>query len=207
VRDGDGGAAVHEAFERGLHEAFAGGVQGAGRLVEDEDARVGEQHPRDSEPLLLPAGQAVAALADGGVPAGVQPADALADVRGLGRRGQLVVGGVGPAVAQVVPDGRVEQVGLLRHDADRAAERGQRQVADVVAVELHAAGVDVVQARHEVGGGGLACAARPDEGHQRTGGHVEADAVQRPRPVGVVPEADVLEADVALDVALVDGDG
>ena len=38
VRDGDRGPSVEQRLERGLHETLAGGVEGRGGLVEDEDA-------------------------------------------------------------------------------------------------------------------------------------------------------------------------
>ena len=54
----------HQPLQRGLDQPLAHGVEGGGRLVEDEDPRILEQHPRDRDPLLLAARQLVAALAD-----------------------------------------------------------------------------------------------------------------------------------------------
>ncbi len=53
------------------------------------------------------------------------------------RRGllELLVGRVGPREAQVVAHGAVEEVGVLRDDADGPAERREAEVAHVVAVE------------------------------------------------------------------------
>ena len=47
-----------------LDQPLADGVERGRRLVEDQDPRVLEQHPRDRDPLLLAARQLVAALAD-----------------------------------------------------------------------------------------------------------------------------------------------
>ena len=63
VGDGEGGAAVRELFKRLLHQAFAFVVQGAGRLVQDQDRWVFEEHAGDGNALLLAAGQLYAALA------------------------------------------------------------------------------------------------------------------------------------------------
>ena len=63
------------------------------------------------------------------------------------RRLELVVGGVGPGVEQVVADRGVEQVGLLGDHADDLAERREGDPPDVVAVDLDGAGIDVVEAR------------------------------------------------------------
>ena len=47
----------------------------------------------------------------------------------------LVVGGVGPGVAQVLADRLVEQVRVLHHEADGVAQRLEREVAHVVPVD------------------------------------------------------------------------
>jgi hypothetical protein len=64
VRDDEARAAFHRFFERGLDERFVFGIECGGRFVEDEDARVFEEHARDREALTLAAGEFVAALAD-----------------------------------------------------------------------------------------------------------------------------------------------
>src|SRR5688500_15791171 len=53
VCDGDGGAPLHQALERGLDEPLAHRVQRRGRLIEDQDARILEQDARDRHALLL----------------------------------------------------------------------------------------------------------------------------------------------------------
>ena len=40
VRDAEGGAADHERFEGGLNGSLRLSIEGAGRLIEDEDGRV-----------------------------------------------------------------------------------------------------------------------------------------------------------------------
>jgi hypothetical protein len=82
VGDGDGRPPCHEPLEGCLKEPFARRVERADGLVEDEDPWVGEQDSRDREALLLAAGEPVAPFPDDGVPAGVEPVDAVADVRG-----------------------------------------------------------------------------------------------------------------------------
>jgi hypothetical protein len=95
VGDDEAGAALHEPLEGRLHEGLALGVEGAGGLVEDEDAGVLEDRAGDREALPLPAGEVDAALAEVGVVAGGQDADELVGVGGLGGLDDLVVGGAG----------------------------------------------------------------------------------------------------------------
>ena len=114
-----------------LDQPLADRVEGRRRLVEDQDAGVLEQDPGDRDPLLLAARQLVAALADHRVVAVGQLGDPIVDRRRARGRDQLVVGRLGPGVAQVVADRRVEQVRLLGHEADRLAQRGEGDPADV----------------------------------------------------------------------------
>jgi len=65
------------------------------------------------DPLLLAARQPVATLTDHGVVAVGQPADEVVQVGGGGGGDQLLVGGVGAGVAQVVGDRGVKQEGVL----------------------------------------------------------------------------------------------
>ena len=64
MRNDDRRAVGEQRFERGLDELLGDAVEVRGGLVEYEDARVLEDHARDREPLLLAAGEAVAALAN-----------------------------------------------------------------------------------------------------------------------------------------------
>ena len=102
VGDRDRRAALHESLEGGLDEPLGDGVERRGRLVEDEDPRILEQHPGDGDALLLAARQLVAALADDRVVALGQLGD-----RGRGwprrarRRLELRVGRFGLRVEQV----------------------------------------------------------------------------------------------------------
>src|SRR5438034_43982 len=57
VGNRDRGAVLHQPLQRRLDEPLAHGIESRGRLVEDEDPRVLEQHPRDRDTLLLAARQ------------------------------------------------------------------------------------------------------------------------------------------------------
>ncbi len=64
VRDDEGGAALHHFVERSGDPRLGHRIERAGCLVEDQDRRVLEQGPRDSEALTLAAGQKPPAFAD-----------------------------------------------------------------------------------------------------------------------------------------------
>ena len=131
----DRGAALGELLERLLDRALGLDVERAGRLVEHEHGRVAQDRAGDRDALLLAAGEAEAALADDGVVAVGQPGDRVVDLGGAGGLLDLLVAGVRPREAQVLAHGGVEQVGLLRDDADGVGERAEGQLADVDAVD------------------------------------------------------------------------
>ena len=76
------------------------------------------------------------------------------------------------------------------------AQRVERHVADVDAVDRHASGGDVVEARHERRERRLARARVADERDRAAGGDVEVDVLEHGPAVHVL-ERHVLEADVA----------
>src|SRR5687768_2779242 len=57
----EGGASPHQALERLFDQMLALGVEGAGGLVEDEDARIAQHRPSDGDALLLSPGELDAA--------------------------------------------------------------------------------------------------------------------------------------------------
>ena len=76
----------------------------------------------------------------------------------------LGVAGAGAADADVLGDRAVEEAGVLEDDGDRAAQAGEGDVGDVVAVDQDAPRVGLAQALEQRERGGLAGAGRADEG-------------------------------------------
>ena len=182
MRDRDRRPALGEPVERLLHEPLGLGVERARRLVEHEHRRVAQDRPRDRDPLLLAAREAVAALADDGVVA----------VRAA-RRSR---GGSAPP-GRLPRSPRRSRPGLAkrrfsRTDAwkryvscettpTRLASDAKVQVADVDAVDRDAAAVDVVEPRDEVAERRLAGAGLADDRGRRPGRDRRSDDVlQRP---------------------------
>jgi predicted amidohydrolase len=141
------------------------GIERRGRFVEDQDRRVLQEHARDRQPLLLAAGQFDAALADDRVQPGRQARYHARPAAPAGRHRMIgLVGGAEAAIGDVLADRAAEQEDVLLHDADLAAQRGERHVPDIDAVDGDRAGADLVEARQQRADGGLAGAGRTDEG-------------------------------------------
>ena len=118
--------------------------------------------------------------------------------RELGGGDALVVGGVEPAVADVVHDGAGEQVHVLQDHAERTAQVGLLDLVDVDAVVADLAVGDVVEAVDQVRDGRLARAGGADEGDLLAGLRVHAYMPWSTCLSGRVAEVDVVHADIAL---------
>src|SRR5690606_319449 len=107
----------------------------------------------------------------------------------------LILGGFRPAKGDVGADGVGEKRRLLQDDADLRAQRVERDVANVVIVDRHAALQHVVEARDQVDNGGLAGAGRAEQGDDLSGRGVQRHVVQN-FPTAKIGEGNVFQADV-----------
>jgi hypothetical protein len=138
VRDGDRGAAPHGDLQRGLHRAFALGVERRGGLVEQQQRRVLQHRARDGHPLALAAGQAQAALADfGAVAVGQARTNSSTKAARAAASASSSVASAGRSGCSPAP--MPEKItGFLRHHRDAPAQVGQAQPAHVDAVDAQA---------------------------------------------------------------------
>ena len=102
----------------------------------------------------------------------------------------------GSGEAEVLPHSRVEEIRLLRDDADRRSQRLEGQAPNVRAVDRDGALARVVEPGDEVRARRLARAGLPDERGLRPRRHLEGDVLERPRRV-VVAKPDGVELDLA----------
>ena len=123
VRDHERRAPLHHLGERVLDAVLGGGVHARGGVVEDQDARLGEQRPRDRHPLALAAAEREPALADQRVEPLGQLVEQLAEPGAHGGLPHLVLGRVRPRVGDVLAERRREQERVVRHHRHLAAQR------------------------------------------------------------------------------------
>ena len=197
VGDDDRRAAAQQPVESALDEDLRRPVDVRRRLVEDEDARIGEERPRDRDQLALACRQAGAALAHRVCEPGVEAARDPVDADRLRHVGHHLVRRLGPREADVVGDRPREQERILQDDPELAAVRAQLQLAQVVAVHADRAVVRVVEAADELRGRGLAAARLADEREAAAGRNVDVDRVQH--RLLAVREGDAIDVQVALD--------
>src|SRR5919107_776286 len=189
VRDHERGAPDHQAFPAVQDDGLRPRVDGRRRLVQDADRGVFQKGPRDADALAFAAGELGPALAEYGLVLVRQAHDEVVGV-GVSRRPDDVIHArPEPPVEDVFGYGAREQQRFLQHDADLPAQRRERQLAKVDAVEQDAASRRVVESGKGAYEGGLAGTGRADKG----------DTLSRPRL-----ERDVLECVDATLIAEVD---
>ena len=194
--DHDRRASARDALERRLDLPLGEAVERRRRFVEHQNRRRLQHRARDRDPLLLAARKLEAALADRRLIALRQRADEPVDLGVLGRRVDVRLARAVAPVADVVDDRIVEQHRVLRHHADRGAQRTLGDRADVLPVDQDAPGGRLVEPEQEPRDRRLAGARRPDDGDRVARRRLERNAAQD-RPGGIIGELDVLEPDRA----------
>ena len=171
VGDDHHGPAARDAQQVGVDQRLALGIERAGGLVEDQDARIGDQRARDREALPLAAGEVGRAFLDVGLVAVRHALDEFFGAGQPGRAHRVVQRQARPAGEDVVADRAAEQEVVLQHDAEALAQVAQVDLAQIGAVDLHIAGVVAVDALQQAGDGRLAGAAtaRPGRAWCRQG--------------------------------------
>jgi hypothetical protein len=152
-----------ELADRRVHLALAFDVEGAGRLVEEQELRPLVERPRQENPLPLSAGQAGAHVAHQRVPAHRHCLDLVGD---RGDAGALPgPRGIGVAVEEgdVVDDRAGEELVFLHHRADHVAPGAQAHLLQVDTADPDLPGLRREDAEHALQQGRLAAARRPDD--------------------------------------------
>ena len=179
VRDDDHRPPAGDTQEIGTDDRLALRIQGAGRFIEDEDARIVDQRARDRQPLLLTAREVGRSFLDIGIVAVRHPLDELV---GAGQmRGAHDVGEVEPGAAgnDVVADRSTEQEIVLQNDAEPLAQMAQVDFLEIDAVKLEEPTVVAVDPLQQPGDRRFSRAAPPDNAEHGSGRNVKADPVQR----------------------------
>ena len=195
-------AVIGQPTHDGQHLADQLRVQRGRRLVEEHELRTHRQCTGDRHTLLLTAGE----LDRPGVRL-VGQTDLVQQLAGVGLRLRLRLTldlhrGFGDVGEHRAVGEEVE--GLEDHSDISALLRGVPlgdlveptvllPVADEVALDLDASGVDLLQVVHAPQQGGLARTGRADEAGHRSGGHVEVDALEHIEGTEALP--DVTEGD------------
>jgi hypothetical protein len=201
MRDGNHGLAGHERGKARLDGGLDFAVERGGRLVKHENRRVLENDAGDRNALALTAGQFDPALTDMGLKAPppakiLKLGNELARVRELGSRDDLRLGGVRPAIADVVANGAVQQRGVLGDDRDLRPQALLGHVGDILAVDEDPAALEIKEAQQKIDQGRFAGARPSHQAALLPGPHLKGQIVDQ-AALAAIAEANILETDFA----------
>ena len=196
VRDHKCGSALHQLVHAALYDLFGTGIDGGGRLIENQHRRVGDRRTGDGKELALALGEVCAVSMQHGLVAVRETADEAVGVGQFCRRLHLFIGGIQFAEADVIGDGAGEQIGLLQDNAEGPAQVRLFDLVDVDIVIADFTALDIVETIDQVGDRRLAGAGRTDEGDFLARQGMQVDVMQHDFVIGVA-EIDVLERDIA----------
>jgi hypothetical protein len=161
-----------------LYPHFRLGIERGSRLVQNDHRRVFQERACDAYPLALSSRQLHAALAHGSVVTQRQTPHEFIAMRGDGRCDDLAIAGLGPTEADVLHDGAMEQRYFLRHHRNGGAQAVLGDAAHRLAVDQDCAGLNVVEALHQVHERGFAGSRRTHDSDLLSGWNVEVEIVQ-----------------------------
>ena len=148
------GTVFLQLIQRRLNGTLRLGIQRRGGFIKDQDRAVTQQRAGNSNTLALAAGQHHAILADDGIQTIIHLVDEIHGVghaRGLFNLLAAVLFGTG--IGDIVGDGIVEQMHVLRNQRHLVAQRAQLVLAQVVAIQQDLPLVDIVEAGDQAGNG------------------------------------------------------
>ena len=196
VSDDDRRTALHHFRERSPDLVLLCRVDRRGRVVEDQDARVGEHRTRDGDALTLTTGERVSVLADDRVVPLGEVAHELVGARELGGPYDGLGGRFRIGERDVVAHAVGEQERVFEDETDGTTHLVQSHPAHIGAVDPHVTGVHVVEAREEPRNRGLAGSRRADERDRLAAFDEKVETVEHRRAASVT-EGHPLEADRA----------
>ena len=166
MRDGKGRPAHHELVESRLHDLLALRIERRRRLIEDQNARILQDGACDRDALTLSTRKIQSTFADLRLIALGKLQDEFLGVRRTRRLLNFLVRRFKSAVADILTHAARKEHRFLRHDANLFAQRVERHVTHVVAIDLDHTFVHLVETRYEIRDRRLARARRADEGHE-----------------------------------------
>ena len=181
-----------------LRDLFLGQVvEGAGRLIQDQDPRLGGDGTGDQDPLFLTAGDPALALGDDRVHAHGHITDVLGDPGNLSR----LPGGIhvqpGSRDRDVGENVVLEELSVLAHDAHSAPERPGVDPGQVPAVVEDRAALRGLEAQEQADQGRFAAACAADDGDIFARPDLEGEVLEHIGCIFFIAEGDMAHLQAA----------
>ena len=199
VGNGDGRTILHQFFKRILYHAFAFGIEGGSRFVQDEDRRILQDGAGNANALALTAGELTAPVANHGVISLLACHDEIVCIGYLGSFHHLFHSGIFYPEGNVVEEGIIEQNRFLVHITHDATEVVQGGGLHVYTINQDFTFLYIVVTGNQVHHGRLARAGLAYQSNGLAFSDGQVDVFQN--PLRVVLEGYVLEFNLFLQRA------
>ncbi|MNH91728.1 hypothetical protein D3C73_442960 [compost metagenome] len=143
-------SAFHQRVHRLLDLDFSPCIDAACRFIENQDGRVRQNCPGNSQQLLLPLRNIGGFLVQNSVIAQRKCADKVIGMRSFGGPHHIGFCSTLTAIGDVVTDGSVEQPGILEHHTEFAAQLTALHISNVETVDDNLAAADFIEAHQQV---------------------------------------------------------
>src|SRR6266487_1214967 len=195
--DQQGRAPLQEAADRLLNLVFGGAVNCARRVVQDENARIGQQGARNGDTLPLSAGKSHSALPNQRVITIYEAQDEVVRL-GIFRclLNRRLVRSLSQPVGDILPNGAREEEDILLDSRYLRAQRVQAPLAHIDAVNQDVPFIDIINAIDQLRERALASPRLSHDGDGLSWLRMERDIFQHGH--AAIAECDVLEHDVTM---------
>src|SRR6266852_6819922 len=156
---------AHELLQGSMNQRLIFSVGGAGKFVQNQDARIAKDRAGQGDALSLAAGKLGAGFTDLGLITVRQAHDKFMDVGFIGSGFDFFLARPAIAVGNIVVDRVVEQDRFLSDDADLLSQASQVQMTNVQVIHQNGAVIRIVEARDKADQGRFATAILADQGH------------------------------------------
>ena len=163
------GAVFHQIINGLLHDFFRFVIERRSRFVQNQNRRIFNKRPCDSDSLLLSARNQNAALADLCIQALIECADKFVETGSFKHFFQTLFRNIGAAEQNIFSDGAAKQEVILKNNGNIATQTLQIDVADIRAVNGNRAVVHIIKARQQSRNGRFPAARITDQRNSLSG--------------------------------------
>ena len=195
--DDQGSTPLCQGIKGTLDLGFGHRVQSGCGFVQNQNRRILQENSGNGHSLLLSTGEQYATLAHIGIKALGHGLDILKDLRLPGSLPNLLVGGIGSAIANIFQNGIGKQEHILLDNTDIFVQALLGHIPDILAVNGNAATADLIEPRDQLAQGGLATTGRSYNGNGLASLHRQRHILQHIQ-IPIVGKAYILHGDAAL---------
>ena len=200
MRDDEARTPLQQVVQSGLKRLFGTSIDIRRGFVENQNARIGQQHSRERNQLALTCGKRGTTLLHHRIVSVRQIHNELVRMHRLRSRLDLGIGRIQLAVTNVLAHIAGENERILQHDAHLPTQRFQRDRTHVMPVNRNRPFCNIVKTRQQVDDRGFTGTGRADQRNSTAWLNMQIDQIENIATVRLVTEDDIVKIDAAFDL-------